>query len=358
MKSTAALIERFKKSLNEIPASTRSVINKAGGLSENKLLDLILNPKDYGVNLPEEPPDDVVITNCDVEKCNELGNESLANGEVAYCVLAGGAGTRIGEPKALLRIPNIGMSLLTLKLFQAFGTGPIWVIVSPGLKDRIIDHVASQAGLDMARIKFIEQYESYRLEPDNQISFVDGKPNLYPCGHGDLFPALVSSGVLKEFVEQGGRYVCTVNVDNVAAFLDPVAIGRHIVSNANVSCEVVTKNVEDTGGVLCDVNGSYQILESFKIHGTDSTKFKWLNTNTFVFNSTLNIVPLGNAWNRVQKNVDGKLFVQHERLLQEITEAYDTVYFGVERAERFVPIKSVDDLEKVEKILNANLRLT
>lgn len=357
MKSTVALIERFKKSLNDIPTTTRNLVNRPGGLSENKLLGLILNPKDYGVNFPQAPRDNIVATDWDVEKCAEIGNEAIFQGEVAYCIMAGGAGTRIGEPKALLRIPGVDMSLLTLKLFQAHGTGPIWIVVSPRLKDKIIDHVSTQVGFDSSRVRFVEQYESYRLEPDNQISFVNDEPDLYPCGHGDLFPALVSSSTLRDFLERGGKYVCVVNVDNVAASLDPVAIGRHIISNANVSCEVVQRDTEDSGGVLCDVEGSHQILESFKIHGADPRNFKWLNTNTFIFNASLNISPLGEAWNRVQKNIGGRLIIQHERLLQEITEAYDTTYFGVERSERFMPIKNINDLERVGELLNANSRL-
>lgn len=355
MKSTA-LIDRFKKSLESIPSNIRENVNRRGGLGESKLLDLIINPVDYGVNLPAIPPPEVVETSWDVENCNSLGEEFLEKGQVAYCIMAGGAGTRIGEPKALLRIPGIEMSLLTLKIFQATGTGPIWIVVSPSLRSKIVDHVSSQVGFDSSRIRFIEQYESYRLRPDNEISFVDGVPDMYPCGHGDVFPALVSSGVLEEFVSKGGRYVSVVNVDNMAAFLDPVAIGRHNITGANVSCEVVQRTDEDSGGMLCDVNGSYQIVESFRIHGVDVKAFEWLNTNTFIFNANLNIAPLGGAWNRVQKNINGRLVIQHERLLQEITEAYDTRYFGVNRDERFAPVKSVDDLTKVGKLIDANAR--
>lgn len=355
MKSTA-LIDRFKKSLDQISLVVREKTNRPGGLSEKKLLDLILNPVDYGVNLPKVPPDNVVRTSWDIAQCESTGLEILENGQVAYCIMAGGAGTRIGEPKALLRIPGVDMSLLTLKIFQATGTGPIWIVVSPGLKDRIVDHLSSQVGFDMGRIKFIEQYESYRLRPDNEISFVEDLPDMYPCGHGDLFPVLVASQTLDDFVVSGGKYVTVVNVDNVAAFLDPVAIGRHVMANANVSCEVVKRNDEDSGGTLCDVNGSYQILEGFRIHGVDVKNFEWLNTNTFIFNANLNIAPLGNAWNRVQKKVDGRLVVQHERLLQEITEAYDTHYFGVDRQQRFMPVKNLEDLNRVGEILNGNSR--
>ena len=356
MKSTTLLAERFNASLDKIPASIRESVNRRGGLSESKLLDLILNPVDYSVNFPEVPGDNVVNQAYDVEACHSAGSLALSTGKVAYCIMAGGAGTRIGEPKALLRIPEIGMSLLTLKIFQAEGTGPIWIIVSPQLKNRIIDHLYSQSGIDLKRIEFIEQYESYRLGPDNQISFIDDKmPDLYPCGHGDLFATIVNSGVLQKFYESGGEYISVVNVDNLAGSLDPIIIGRHITAGANVSCEVVERNLEDSGGVLCTVSGNQQILETFKIRGTDIKLFNWLNTNSFVFNANLNIIPLGNCWNRVQKNINGKIVIQHERLLQEITEAYDTQYLSVERSSRFLPIKKQEDLKNVNPAYSLRL---
>lgn len=357
MKSKLVFTDTFRKSLENIPSIIRSNVNRRGGLSESKLLDLILNPEDYGIKNPEQPDDSVVEVNYDVETCNLLGNEAIEKGDVAYCILAGGAGTRVGEPKALLKIPEVDMSLLTLKLFQAIGNGPIWIIVSPSLKEKIVDHVNSQIGIDHKRIHFLEQYESYRLNPDNQISFIEDTPELYPCGHGDLFPLLVQSGVLQEFVNKGGKYVSVVNVDNVAGYLDPTIIGRHINLNANVSCEVVEKNNEDSGGFLCDVYGSCQIVESFKIHGVDLKNFKWLNTNSLVFNANLNIMPLGNAWNRVQKNINGRIVIQHERLLQEITEAYDTKFLCVDRNKRFIPVKNINDLVRVGAQLNINSRI-
>jgi UTP--glucose-1-phosphate uridylyltransferase len=219
-----------------------------------------------------------------------------------------------------------------------------------------MDHVMSHSGIEKSRIHFVEQYEAYRLTPDNQISFVDDKPELYPCGHGDLFPALVQSGLIENFVAEGGLYISIVNVDNVAASLDPVTIGRHIDLQANVSCEVVRRAENDSGGVLCNVGGTLQIVEGFRISGVDPRKFEWLNTNSFIINARLNISPLGAAWNRVQKNIENRVVVQYERLLQEITEAYDTKYLAVERQERFMPIKKVEDLIAIGEKLDINRR--
>lgn len=357
MKSTLALIDRYRACIEKIPTEIRKNVNRKGGLSEEKLLDLILNPQDYGVSSPAQPHPYRVEVDYDLEKCEALGTEAIEKGQVAYCIMAGGAGTRIGEPKALLRLPNVEMSLLTVKLFQATGAGPIWIIVSPKLREQIEAHVRAQIGFNQDRIKFIEQYESYRLTPDNQISFVDNDPELYPCGHGDLFPALSESQLLKEFVEAGGKYVSIVNVDNVMGSLDPVIIGRHILANSKVSCEVVERLESDAGGVICDVDGSVQVVESFRIHGVDPKSFRWLNTNSFTLNADTDISRLGGAWNRVQKNVNGRLVIQHERLLQEITVAYETKYLVVERSDRFMPIKGIDDLKKAGEKLDFKRRL-
>lgn len=357
MKSSIALIDRYRASIEKIPAETRENVNRKGGLSEQKLLDLILNPQDYGVMSPAQPHPYRVEVDYDLEKCQALGMEAIERGQVAYCIMAGGAGTRIGEPKALLRLPNIDMSLLTVKLFQAIGAGPIWIIVSPKLRAQVEEHVRAQIGFDQSRIKFVEQYEAYRLTPDNQISFVDDKPELYPCGHGDLFPALVESKLLSGFIEAGGKYVSIVNVDNVMGSLDPVIIGRHILASSKVSCEVVERSESDAGGVVCDVNGSLQVVESFRIHGVDPKSFRWLNTNSFILSADVDIRPLGSAWNRVQKNINGRIVIQHERLLQEITAAHETKYLVVERSDRFMPIKGIEDLKKAGEKLDFKRRL-
>lgn len=356
MKSVASLVSRFRENLKSIPEDIRRTVNRPGGLGEEKLLDLIINPQDYGVLNPEHPEENDVCAGFDEAECCQIGENAIKSGQVAYCVMAGGAGTRIGEPKALLRIPGLDMSLLSLKLMQAVGSGPIWIVVSPALRSRIEDHLSSQSGPHNGRIRIIEQYESYRLLPDNSVSMKCGVPDLYPCGHGDLFPALHSSRLLEEFSHSGGKYVSIVNVDNVMASLDPIILGRHIVAGKKVSCEVVKRSEKDSGGALCNVQGSLQIVESFRISGVDPKSFQWLNTNSFVMDADVDVKSLGNSWNRVQKNTGNSLVVQHERLLQEITEAYDTSYLAVKRSERFLPIKNAEDLVVAATVLDAEQR--
>jgi UTP--glucose-1-phosphate uridylyltransferase len=51
----------------------------------------------------------------------------------------------------------------------------------------------------------------------------------------------------------------------------------------------------------------------------------------------------------VEKKVDGKVAIQFERLLQELTSAMDAAYVRVPRdgsASRFLPVKDFDELAK------------
>lgn len=357
MKSAISFVERYKNTISNVPSHIRSIINKQGGLSEDHLMELVLNPKDYSVDTPLPPPEDILQTQFDLEECTKIGSEAIQTGSVAYCIMAGDTPLNGGMPKALWRIPGVGMSLLTLKIFQAVGYGPIWIVVSPSTRAIIEDHIRSQMGFDQSRIKFIEQYQTYGLTPDNQISTTEGVVNLYSCGHGDLYPVLTRSGVLHSSIEAGVKYVSVTCVNNIMGYLDPISVGKHITCNANVSCEVIEGNLEDSNSFLCDVNGTYQILKSYKIFGADINQFNWLGTNSYIFNANLNIAPLGREWNRVQKNIDGKVVVQYERLLEEITDAYDTKYFSVNREDRYFTVDNLNDLIDVEKLLNGNKRL-
>lgn len=50
---------------------------------------------------------------------------------------------------------------------------------------------------------------------------VNGNPEeWYPPGHGDVFPALVNSGLLDKFIAQGKEYIFISNADNLGATVD------------------------------------------------------------------------------------------------------------------------------------------
>ena len=344
-------VKQFQDDIGRIPQQIRSRVNVNRGLSEDKLMEALLAPVDHGVTNPVPAKDTQVSHYHDMLEVYEgIGTASLHKKEVAYCILAGGAGTRVGGPKALLHIPELNMSLLTLKLHQAVGQGPIWILVSPTIRAEVEAHVAEQKDIDQARIKFVEQFESYRLTPHNQLVFDGDVPSIYPCGHGDLFPALAGSAVWRDFIESGGKHVVVVNVDNVFGSLEPAILGHHIDNKSKVTCEVVRRKNEELGGVLVDCDEGLQIVELFRLGVPDADAYSWLSTNSYIFNTDLQIDKLGVTWHRKQKLLDGRVVIQHERLMQEITAAYNSTFLGVDRTERYMPIRDQMDLSIVRRI--------
>ena len=347
-------LSTLQNQLEKIPYEKLQLIDKNKGLDLQSLMRHLLKPQDYSIDSPDATPDSDVTKYDDIqESVFDAGLDAIEGGKVAYCILAGGAGTRMGASKGTLRIPGLDISLLGIKLIQSVPSKHVWVMTSPSNDHEIRDHMSSLTFKGGA--KTFQQYESVRLTPDNCLHLEDNEPSFYPCGHGDVIPALKESGILQSFLDEGGKYIVIVNVDNVLASLDPALVGHHIQANKPVTCEVVEKLPTDSGGLLCNVAGVNQVVEQFRITGDfDATRFNWLNTNSMIVDADINFDSVRWSWHRVKKNVNGKLVIQYERLLQDLTSTFQTSYVEVPRYLRFMPIKKHDDLAKAYEILNGN----
>lgn len=346
VKKFPGFLSELQQQLERLPQASLLRITRYGGLDLHDLIALILEPRDFTVDRPDEVPQDEIFHYSEL-KSSESGQSLVQNNEVAFCILAGGAGTRIGGPKCLLSLGN-GETLLSKKIRQVGDLKNIWVIISPDLKERVVDHLTERS-LMSNHIKIVEQFESFRLTPNNQLFLLNNEVSLYPCGHGDVIPALVQSEVLQKFNENGGKHVYVVNVDNISANIDPDILGLHHANNTPVTCEVVARNSSDSGGFLCNHMGIPQIVEGFRMsYDTDQAKFTHINTNTMIFQSNLDFNSIIWSWHRVKKNYNGNLVIQYERLLQQLTCHFKTQFVEVERARRFTPIKNVSDLDRVK----------
>lgn len=69
-----------------------------------------------------------------------------------------------------------------------------------------------------------------------------------PPGHGDLYTALLSSGVLDALVEAGYYYACVSNGDNLGAAPDATIAGWFAGSGAPYAAEVCRRTVNDKKG--------------------------------------------------------------------------------------------------------------
>ena len=348
MRSFPGFLYTLQSQLESISPQIIDRINRPGGLDLHDLISLVLNPKDSTVDCPELVDASEITHYEEVSDAAKIAGDSLVDeGKVAFCILAGGAGTRIGAPKCFLDIPASEDTLLTKKIKQASNLKDVWVITSPELSLRVKQHI-KERGLERKGLEIVEQYESLRLTADNQVYLNSlGEPSLYPCGHGDVVPALTNSGLIEKFLQRQGKHVYVTNVDNYAGCPDSRIFGMHDLNNNFITCEVIKKKTGDRGGVLCKHLGVNQIVETFRMSlETDVDQFKFLNTNSMIFRADLPFDKIKWTWHRVKKIVDNQVVVQYERLLQQLTEVYKTQFVEVDRS-RFFPVKNADDLQNI-----------
>jgi UTP--glucose-1-phosphate uridylyltransferase len=162
---------------------------------------------------------------------------------------------------------------------------------------------------------------------------------------------------LKKFVDGGGKYVWIANLDNLGATIDTALLGLFIEkARADVMVEVAEKEQGDRGGIPVHAPAPggarrLQVLEEFRLpKGFDAERVRVFNTNTFLVRAdALETVDVKWNWFEVEKKVDGKVAIQFERLLQELTAALAAVYVRVPRhgsTSRFLPVKDHDELAR------------
>jgi UTP--glucose-1-phosphate uridylyltransferase len=296
-----------------------------------------------------------------------LGDEALAEGSVALCVLAGGMATRMGSVvKALVDVVP-GFTFLDARLAEqrvvsqvAGHPLPLWLMTSEATDAPIRRALAEREA--PAAVATFRQGIALRLDPDGKL-FRDerGLPSSYAPGHGDLVDALRASGLLDKFLHGGGKYVLISNLDNLGGAIDPAYLGALIDSDAAMQVEVCRKQPGDRGGVPVELDGRMQVLEEFRLPvGFDARTVPVFNTNTMLVRAhALAEVRVPWSWFLVEKQVDGRPAIQFERLLQELTGVLTTRYVEVPREgshARFLPVKDPAELELRRPVLETLLR--
>ena len=294
--------------------------------------------------------------------CKARGEQALRDGELAVCVLAGGMATRMGGVVKALAGALGETSFLAMRLAEraelarVYGQAPpLWLMTSEPTHGAIVAELARRGADD--DVACFEQFVSLRLDQAGGLLIgADGNPSVYATGHGDLPDALLSSGLLRRFVEAGGRQLWISNVDNLGACVDVALLGQHILSRAALSVELVDKRPGDTGGGPVLHDGRPIIAEHFRLPvGFDANQVPVFNTNTFMVDAR-QLLNLEMEWTyvRVNKQVGAAQAIQFERLLGELTEGLACHFMRVARdgpQSRFMPIKTRDDLVRQRPLI-------
>jgi len=291
------------------------------------------------------------------------GRDAIARGEVGVVVLGGGMATRFGGAVKAL-VPAIGgRTFLDVKLTdvvrQRSRTGgriPFACMTSFATDPAIRDRLALADDCE----SFV-QFDAPRLEANGSL-FRDssGAISRYATGHGDLTFALRRHGVVARFQERGVRTILVSNVDNLTATLDEAVIGAHLEGGGAITVEVAPKHEGDKGGAPAHVDGTLQIVESFRFPDSfDQDSVPVFNTNTLVLDVASIDRDFALTWFAVKKSVEGRAAYQLERLVGELTAFLPSRYLLVARDgddARFQPVKEVDDLPRQAPMIERALR--
>ena len=294
------------------------------------------------------------------QELDRVGREAIARGELGVAILNGGMATRFGGVvKGVVEVRD-GRSFLSLAVDDAQrharangGRVPVFLMNSFATDDATKKHFAEHGdfGADSGDVEHYTQLIALRMTPDGELFRMDdGEVSPYGPGHGDFAPAFRASGCLQRFRERGGRYLFVRNVDNLGARVSPAVLGHHIRSGKRVTAEQTSKLPGDVGGAPYLHGDRVQLVEQFRFpKDFDHSVVDVFNTNTMTFDADALEEHIELGWYYVEKKVEGRVAVQVEHLIGELTAHLPTNFLRVSREgtdSRFLPIKAPDDLTR------------
>lgn len=297
----------------------------------------------------------------------ETGQSAI--GQTVIIKLNGGLGTGMGltGPKSLLVVKE-GLTFLDIIAHQAVAIGAPLLLMNSFATD-----AESLAVLDRYPELTGELPHSFIQHKQPKVAAYDLSPAEWPddpdlewCppGHGDLYIALVTSGMLDQLLNAGYEYAFISNADNLGAVLDPGILGYFIEKRLPFLMEVADRTAADRkGGHLARRKDGQLVLrevaqcpaediEAFQ----DINRHRYFNTNNLWLHlPTLKRVLvereyfLGLPMIRNQKTIDPRdpnsmpVYQLETAMGSAITIFEGADAIRVPRS-RFAPVKRTDDL--------------
>ena len=291
--------------------------------------------------------------------------------------LNGGLGTSMGlaGPKSLLPVHE-DLTFLDVTVRQVLALRaeqgvrlPLVLMDSFSTQEATLEVLARYPDLavDDIPLDFLQSQEP-KLRADD-LTPVDwpADPRLEWCppGHGDLYPSLLSSGILSRLLDGGYRYAFVSNVDNLGAVPDGRLAAWFAASGAGYAAEVCPRTEMDKkGGHLVRrrsdgrlvLRDTAQTAPEELVHFMDAQKHPFVHTNNLWFDlerlaamlqerdGVLELPLIRNEKTVDPKDKTSTPVVQIESAMGGAVELFDdAVSVGVTR-ERFVPVKTTNEL--------------
>jgi UTP--glucose-1-phosphate uridylyltransferase len=239
----------------------------------------------------------------DLAAWRDRGAEALAQAVVVK--LNGGLGTSMGmtRAKSLLAVRG-GDTFLDLTARQILHLRrehgcrlPLVLMNSFRTRDDSLAALAAHPELDVGMpLDFLQNKVPKVLAADLSPASWPSDPEHEWCppGHGDIYTALVTSGILKELLDRGLEYAFVSNSDNLGAVLDLPILGWFAAEGLPFLMEVCDRTEADRKGghLAARADGGFVLREVAQCPEDDLASFqdvrrhRFFNTNTLWVNLT------------------------------------------------------------------------
>ena len=196
-------------------------------------------------------PDVEAFSVTEASRLAEAGRAALPR--AILLKLNGGLGTGMGlaRAKSLLQVKE-GLSFLDIIARQAAQGGvPLVLMNSYNTRDDSLAALARYPELEGdIPLDFVQHKVPKVLQEDLTCAVWDRDPDLAWCppGHGDIYTALVTSGMLDQLLAAGFRYAFVSNADNLGAVMDETILGYFAGNDLPFMMEAADRTEADRKG--------------------------------------------------------------------------------------------------------------
>ena len=228
-----------------------------------------------------------------LETYSDAGHAAMK--KTVVIVLNGGLGTSMGltQVKSLIPVKE-GKSFLAIKLKQAEHCGAQLAFMNSYSTHKDTLSAVSDLSPPFNPLYFIQnKFPKVRVSDLQPVQWPDN-PELEwnPPGHGDIYTALYSSGLLKRLLDSGIKYGFIANSDNLGATLDEALLGFFATHGHSLMMEVAKRTPADLkGGHLAKYkNGGLVLREIAQCPKNeipafqDIQRYRYFNTNNLWIN--------------------------------------------------------------------------
>jgi len=299
-----------------------------------------------------------------------------ALGRTVVIKLNGGLGTSMGMtgPKSLLEVKD-GLTFLDITVRQILhlrrrmdAALPLVLMNSFATRDASLAALEpydspAEAGVGA---DFLQSMVPKLAAEDLAPASWPADPSLEwaPPGHGDLYPSLLSSGMLEALLEGGYRYAFVANIDNLGAVLSPRILAWFAREQIPFLMEVADRTAADRKGghlarrpdgglVLREIaqtpDEDVDAFQDTSRHGFFNTNTLWIDLRALagVLEQRDGVLGLPMIVNR--KTIDpgdssSTPVIQLETAMGAAIDVFDGARAIRVPRERFAPVKTTDDL--------------